>query len=205
MTEREAQLLSHARQALKEDLPLNDEQWERFKQGFVIRRYDKDDFIIREGQVESYLSIVLEGITRHFVINRRGDDISFEFSFPLEFNSSYASFLSRQSSRFFIQAMEPTILASMPHSYLMELYEKFPERSLAGKTAIENYYIWREERELSLLTETALERYTNLVKRSPEYLEHVPLKHLASYLNIRPESLSRIRREWRKSQKGFAT
>jgi CRP-like cAMP-binding protein len=100
--------------------------------------------------------------------------------------------------------MEPTILASIPHSYLMELYKRYPKRSLAGKTAIEKYYIWREERELSLLTETALERYSNLVKRSPEYLEHVPLKHLATYLNIRPESLSRIRREWRKSQKDLS-
>lgn len=201
MDHKDRERLSRAREALKDDLPFNDAQWERFAEGLVIRRYDKGDVIIRAGEVESYLSIVLEGVTRHYVINRRGDDVSFEFSFPLEFNSSYASFLSRNPSRFFIEAMEPTILASMPYSYLMELYRKYPERSLASKSAIENYYIWREEREISLLTETAMERYTNLIKRSPEYLENVPLKHLASYLNIRPESLSRIRKEWRKNQR----
>ncbi|NBC24443.1 MAG: cyclic nucleotide-binding domain-containing protein [Bacteroidetes bacterium] len=201
MDRKQKERLSQARQALKDDLPLNDAQWERFEEGLDIRKYQKGDIIIRAGEVESYLSIVLEGMTRHYVINRRGDDISFEFSFPLEFNSSYSSFLSRNPSRFFIEALEPTVLASMPHSYLMELYRKYPERSMASKSAIENYYIWREEREISLLTETAMERYSNLIKRSPEYLENVPLKHLASYLNIRPESLSRIRKEWRTKQR----
>ncbi|WP_373493162.1 Crp/Fnr family transcriptional regulator, partial [Aquiflexum sp.] len=92
-------------------------------------------------------------------------------------------------------------LASLPYTFLQHLYEQFPESNKFGRTAVEQYYIWREQREISLLTDSASERYVKLMQKYPVYLEQVPLKHLASYLNIKPESLSRIRKKLMEKRK----
>lgn len=187
------QHLDVARKLLFDYLPLTDSQWEVFKQGFKIRKYNKGDFILHEGDTERFLSIVIQGLTRHFVLVK-GEEKSFDFSFQHEFNCSYSSFIQQTPSMFFIETLEDSILASLPYTFLQHLYEQFPESNKFGRTAVEQYYIWREQREISLLTDSASERYEKLMQKYPVYLEQVPLKYLASYLNIKPESLSRIRK-----------
>lgn len=185
--------LNTARKLLYDYLPMSDEQWEVFSQGFKIRKYSKGDFILLQGETERFLSIVLTGCTRHFVL--AGDEEkSFDFSFQHEFNCSYSSFIQQEPSLFCIQALEECVLASMHYDFLQQLYQQYPESNRFGRTAVEQYYIWREQREISLMTESAPERYIKLMEKYPIYLEKVPLKYLASYLNIKPESLSRIRK-----------
>ncbi|MGY6743580.1 MAG: Crp/Fnr family transcriptional regulator [Cecembia sp.] len=186
--------LQAARELLFDYLPLSDEQWEVFKQGFKIRKYRKGDFILNEGEIERFLSIVITGCTRHYVMVKE-EEKSFDFSFQHEFNCSYSSFIQQEPSRFFIQALEDCVLASIHYDFLQQLYHHYPESNKFGRTAVEQYYIWREQREISLMTDSAQERYLRLMEKYPIYLEQVPLKHLASYLNIKPESLSRIRKK----------
>ncbi|WP_114749788.1 Crp/Fnr family transcriptional regulator [Pleomorphovibrio marinus] len=188
------QHLDTARKILYEYLPLSEEQWIVFKEGFKIRKYHKGDFILNEGDTERFLSIVLVGCTRHFVMVK-GEEQSFDFSFQHEFNCSYSSFIQQGPSRFFIQALEDCVLASIHHDFLQQLYQHYPESNKFGRTAVEQYYLWREQREISLMTDSAQERYVRLMEKYPIYLEQVPLKYLASYLNIKPESLSRIRKK----------
>lgn len=188
------QHLNAARQLLYDYLPLTDEQWEVFRQGFKVRKYQKGDFILSEGETERFLSIVLSGCTRHYVMVR-GEEKSFDFSFQHEFNCSYSSFIQQEPSCFFVQALEDCVLASIHYDFLQQLYQHHPESNKFGRTAVEQYYIWREQREISLMTDSAQERYLRLMEKYPVYLEQVPLKYLASYLNIKPESLSRIRKK----------
>lgn len=189
-----AKHLDEARKLLHDYLPLADEQWEVFKQGFKVRKYHKGDFILNEGETERFLSIVIAGCTRHYVMVK-GEEKSFDFSFQHEFNCSYSSFIQQSPSIFYIHALEDTILASIHYNFLQQLYLQYPESNKFGRTAVEQYYIWREKREISLLTDSAGERYEKLLQKYPIYLEQVPLKYLASYLNIKPESLSRIRKK----------
>lgn len=186
--------LNAARELLYDYLPLTDEQWEVFKQGFKIRKYRKGDFILNEGETERFLSIVIAGCTRHFILVK-GEEKSFDFSFQHEFNCSYSSFIQQNPSNFYIEALDECILASLPYTFLEQLYAQYPESNKFGRTAVEQYYIWREQREISLLTDSASERYEKLMEKYPVYLEQVPLKYLASYLNVKPESLSRIRKK----------
>lgn len=179
---------------LKQLLPLSDLELTNFMKGMVIRHFNKGDVILRGGEVERYLSIIISGITRHYIINK-GDDINFEFFFEYEFCSSYTSFIERKPSAFFIEALEATTLACFSYEFLNDLYNSNPGSNRFGRIAVEQYFIWREKRELSLLTDTAIERYKKLLDKNPEYVTMIPLKHLASYLNIKPESLSRIRKE----------
>lgn len=174
------------------DMPAS--QADVFLKGLQIRCFEKGELILEAGKTERYLSVVLEGLTRHYLI-RNGEDKSFDFSFKNEFNSSYASFVQQQPSQFYIEAIEPTLLASFSYEFLNTLYEKYPASNRFGRIAIEDYFVLREKRELSLLTENATERYKKLLEEQPIYIQQIPLKYLASYLNIKPESLSRIRKQ----------
>lgn len=186
--------LQKARKILHPYMPMEDAQWQKFKSSLIIRKYAKNEFILNEGETEKYLSIVVSGVTRHYVPSK-GEEKSFDFSFQHEFNCSYASFIQQSSSKFYIQALEPTILASLHYNVLQELYKLNPLSNIFGRTAVEQYYIWREEREISLLTDSAEERYIKLMEKYPIYIQKIPQKYLSSYLNIKPESLSRIKKK----------
>ena len=175
-------------------MPMSESQAEVFLGGMRIRSYDKGNTILNEGETEEYLSVIISGLTRHYII-KDGIDISFGFSFKDEFNSSYTSFIQRKPSQFYIEALQPTVLASFSYDFLHHLYEKYPESNLFGRIAIEEYFVLREKRELSLLTNNATERYKKLLAEQPVYVKQIPLKYLATYLNIKPESLSRIRKQ----------
>jgi len=186
--------LDELKMNIKQLMPMEDAQIEVFLKGMKVRNFKKDEYILSAGETENYLSIVICGLTRHYLI-KDGEDISFDFSFKNDFNSSYASFVQREPSRFYIEALQPTVLASFSYDNLHKLYEDYPGSNRFGRVAIEQYFVFREKRELSLLMDNATERYKKLLKENPEYIRHIPLKHLASYLNIKPESLSRIRKK----------
>ncbi|MCU0436898.1 MAG: cyclic nucleotide-binding domain-containing protein [Raineya sp.] len=179
---------------LKDLLPISDLELTNFMKGMVIKHYSKGDIILRGGDIERYLTIVIYGITRHYIINK-GDEINFEFCFEYEFTASYTSFIEQKPSVFFIEALEDTTLGCFSYDFLNHLYDSNSGSNRFGRIAMEQYFIWREKRELSLLTDTAIERYKKMLENNPEYVTTIPLKHLASYLNIKPESLSRIRKE----------
>ncbi|MFO7823086.1 MAG: Crp/Fnr family transcriptional regulator [Cyclobacterium sp.] len=190
--------LKKAKELLSPYLPMSDEEWAVFSEGLSIRVFKKGMTVLNTGEVEPYLSIVLDGLTRHYLLLPNGEEKCFDFSFQHEFNCSYASYIQQKPSVFHIQALEDTVLASLHKNFLDQLYEQYPISNKFGRIAVEQYYLWREKRELSLLVDDAKTRYLNLMRKYPEYLQQVPLKYLASYLNLKPESLSRIRNDLRK-------
>lgn len=190
---REENLYNAFRAALEEGAPILDENWSNIKPFLKLRYFKKGEYIVREGEVEYYLSAVASGCVRHFIM-KGIDEISFEFAFENELSNSYASFLSRQPSRIFIEAMEDVCLVSIHHDSLQELYKDSAIGERIGRLTTENYYIWREQRELMLLTLSPEELYLDLLSNYPIYINRIPQKYLATYLKVKPESLSRIKR-----------
>ena len=181
---------------LKEMLPLTDEQLDSWLEASSFKTYKKGDLIIRNGEVEKYLRIIVKGVTRHFIINAKGDEVNFDFSFQHDYCFAYGSFINQKPTQFFIQSMTDVELIAIPKAKIEALYEAYPSSNLFGRISAEHYYLWREERELALQTLTPDERYKWLFENHPRYLEEVPLKHLASFLNITPETLSRVRKRF---------
>lgn len=188
------------RSALEEEVPLQDENWDFIRPFLKLRHFKKGEYIIRNGEVENYLSAVASGCVRHFVL--KGDhEVSFEFAFENELSNSYASFLSRKPSSIFIEAIEAVTLVSLHYDSLQELYKDSAIGERIGRLTTEGYYIWREQRELMLLTLTPEELYLDLLTQYPEYINRIPQKYLATYLQVKPESLSRIKRRIHKNRR----
>ncbi len=173
---------------------LTDEEWDLFASRLEHKFIKKGDMVLREGDVENYLSFIVSGSVRHYVYDEKCDEISVAFCSGNSFCSSYNSFIRQTPSLLSIQALEDIELWRMSYVNLQELYACSHTGERLGRINAELYLCEKEEREIMLLTMTAQERYLHLLKNNPKLLDLVKLEHIATYLGITPQSLSRIRR-----------
>lgn len=110
-----------------------------------------------------------------------------------EFIISVYSFFSRRPSFENIEVLEDCIVQSINWDQLQAIYKQYPEFNLTGRIITEQYYIQSEERSIQLQTLSGKERYEKLLREYPGILQKASLGHIASYLGIKQETLSRIR------------
>ena len=115
------------------------------------------------------------------------------FSYEGNFSGIYDSFLQGTPSDFFLEALTGTRMLAIKLSQYQFLFERYPEFNLWRKTFVENILFGRIRREVEILTKSADERYADFMRRCPEALKQIPQKYLASYLNLKPETFSRLR------------
>jgi CRP-like cAMP-binding protein len=181
-------------QRLNELVPLTDEQWLRFVPIVESVDYDKNEFLIEAGQVERYIYYIAEGMVR-LSFNHDGKDISIDFVFKHNFVSAYSSFLTEQPSDFSVQALTDIHALRFSRTNLHHLYDESHPAERIGRLIAEQAFLRKISREVQFLTSTARQRYAQLVDQNPVLVQTISVRHLASYLGIEPESLSRIRRE----------
>ncbi len=115
-------------------------------------------------------------------------------AFKNSFYCAYDSFYSRTKTDIYIQAITDCQLYSISYEKLQTLYEKCETAKKLGRIATEFLPAKKVKRELNLLTKSPQERYVNLLNEQLKYIQHIPLKYLASYIGVVPETLSRIRK-----------
>lgn len=157
------------------------------------RDFAAGDLILANGQSENYLSFIHSGIVRYYV-TPNDKEITFDFAFTNSFYCAYDSFYRRTKTETYIEALTNCELYSISYESLQSLYEKCETAKKIGRTATEFLLDRKVKRELDLLTKTPQERYEQLLKDQPRYIEKIPLKYLASYIGVVPETLSRIRK-----------
>ena len=172
---------------------LSDADWEIFSCRLVRREYGGRTLVLKAGEREDYLSFVESGVLRCYV-PKEENDITFSFAFPGAFMSAYDSFLTRVPSAYHVETLTAATLWRISYDQLQEIYKKTAAGNVIGRVAAEALFLRKSKRELSLLGESARERYLRLLTEQPEMLQQIPLKYLASYIGITPQALSRIRR-----------
>jgi CRP-like cAMP-binding protein len=155
--------------------------------------FEKGAMLLKPGQTEQYLYFLEKGMLRFFV-EQEEKEITFDFTLPGNFTSAYSSFLTRTPASFYIQALEKISIYRISYDDLQKVYKDSANSQQIGRMAAEQLFIRKAKRELSLLTETAEQRYLNLLEQDAELVQQIPLKYLASYIGITPQALSRIRK-----------
>ena len=122
-----------------------------------------------------------------------GKEITHWFGFENDFVTSFHSFTTQEPAVENLQLLEGSILWSISKDTLTELFNRFHDIERLVRIAYEKYYIRLEERYVNAQFKTAAERYHQLLQEAPHIPERVPLGHIASYLGISQETLSRIR------------
>jgi len=186
------ELLTSFREYLNQYCLQSDHCWMAFSNRLNHVILPKGAILTQLGEVEDKIYFVRDGIVREYV-EFEGREFSIDFVFENGFTSSITSYLKRSPSQYCLTTQVPTELISISHSELTWLYENFAEINIIGRKLTEFLLIEKRQRELDLLTISAEDRYLNLLSQHPKYLQHIPLKHLASFLGVTAESLSRIR------------
>lgn len=156
--------------------------------------YPKKSLILKQGQIENHLSFIEEGICRLFV-PKENNDITIKFFFENSYVIGFDSFLQRSPARYNIEALTDVVIWRIAYEDLQELYQTSLSANFFARRAVEGVYLEKLEREFSLLTFSAEEKYLHLLQNYPHLIQKIPLKYLASYIGIAPQSLSRIRKQ----------
>ncbi|PZU87010.1 MAG: CarD family transcriptional regulator [Chryseobacterium sp.] len=178
---------------LSKNISLTDKDWEEFRDKNQRFEYKKGDLILKKGEVDDYLSIVEEGAARLF-FTKENKELTIRFVFKYEYLTAYDSFTQRTPSRCDVEALTDMVVWRLQYDDLQDLYKRHNVGNLVGRLIIEKLYVEKLNRELSFLSESAEERYLKLMKEHPILFQKIPLKHIASYMGITPQALSRIRR-----------
>jgi CRP-like cAMP-binding protein len=152
----------------------------------------KKEILLNHGQIADNLYFVRKGLFRGFSMHKR-KDVTNWFAKENEFVTSMYSFVSRNPSLETIEALEDSELDFISYKDLNELYGTYAELNMLGRIFVENYYIALEERANSFQFQSAKARYAQFLEKNSVLFHRVKLGHIASYLGITKETLSRIR------------
>lgn len=157
-----------------------------------IRHFSKKEIIVEDGMTDDYLNIVISGLVRKFVRVKKGEE-TLQLATEGHVFTSELSFLERKPSGVFFQALEPATVISMQYNKMNEALEQFPQGEKLGRMILTRMYVKKGERIYIDAAHTARERFIEYVNRHPHMLARVPQKYLASYLQIKPETFSRMK------------
>ena len=177
--------------------PINEEITHALEQCFEIVEVPEKNLLLKDGETCDYLYLVLDGLARMYYI-KDDEEVSSLFVEEKYFFNAAESFYSRKPGYEYIETIEPTTLARIHYDHLQRLYKTYPELNYIARVITENYLVKSQERLYLLRKQTAEERYLYFTSHYPTLLQRVPLKHIASYLGLTLETLSRIRNKIRK-------
>ncbi len=172
----------------------NHEEVSQVVDNFEYRHVRRKEFFIREGEQERYIYFLARGAVK-VALNHDGDEKILDFWFDSSFFSSYSSLLTGAPSRVSIQALSDTDVLRIDAAVISRRYETSLFTNKVGRLMAEQLFLRKTQREIDFLTKSAAGRYRDLLALSPEIVGRIPVRQIASYLGIQPESLSRIRRE----------
>lgn len=173
-------------------IKLSDEEWLDFQVCLTKERVGKKEQILQQGQRCDFLAFIQEGAFRFYTV-KEGEEKITAFFFAGDFVTNYRSFLTGKPSDYYIEALQDALIYRINLVQLQALYDKHKTIERLGRLIAENLYLVVANRLDSFMFETPADRYNALVNRNSKLLQEIPQYMIASYLGIKPETLSRIR------------
>ena len=180
--------------AINRYVSLTEEEWQHIRPLWREHAFGRGSSICATGQVEQRFYIVQSGVQK-LSFQHDGQDICVGFAYDGSWSGEFVSFVTRKPARFDVVAITDSVLLGIDYDDLQRLYGEMPVMERFGRLILEQLLSGRAEREIEQLSLSAEERYDRLVSRSPQLLQLVPQKDIASYLRMTPETFSRLRRK----------
>jgi len=166
----------------------------------IYSNYRKGDLLLRAGETAKRIFFIEKGLVKSFY-SENGVEASNWFMKEDDFCISVVSFLEQKPSEDALVALEDCETWGISHEQLEKTYKLFPEFERHGRIITGSYYVWSEKRYQSILRKPAPFKYARLMETEPDLLRRVPVKDLASFLNVSERTLSRIRRKYIANEK----
>jgi CRP-like cAMP-binding protein len=173
---------------------VSDEEFGLIKQAFVGKKIRRKQYLLQEGDVCKYIAFIVKGAMRQYSVDTKEMEHIVRFGIENWWMSDRESFIMLTPSRYNIDAVEDTDLLMITNASLQELRAHSPSFTKLGQLLDGRSYIAAQKRIHASISLTAEERYLDLLKSNPDFLQRFPQNMIASYLGISPETLSRIRK-----------
>jgi len=186
-------LKSEIVQLLEGALELNEEEAKAVTECIPIKTFEKGHVLLREGQVsnESYFNI--QGLVRKYYLVD-GEEKTTQFYIEKDAISSLQSYNLKIPSNHYLECIEDCRLAILSRDKEQELFERVPAFESICRVSVEEELGAYQDKLAQFMISSPEKRYLDLMENRPDLLQRVPQYHLASYLGVKPESLSRIRK-----------
>lgn len=159
------------------------------------RRIRRRQYLLQEGDICRHENYVLSGCLRAYYVDDEGFEHITQFAIEDWWISDLGSFLTQTPATLTIDALEDSEVLQIDLPSLEQLYTKVPKFERFFRILLQNAFVAQQRRILDGIALTAEERYHEFASRYPGFLRRIPQKHVAAYLGITPEFLSRIRRK----------
>jgi CRP/FNR family transcriptional regulator, anaerobic regulatory protein len=179
--------------SIKSLVPLTNREEQAFLEILEEKKVKKKEFLLQEGKICNKITFINSGCMRLFY-NIDGVENTVQFFFSESWYTDYASFLTGKPSIENLQALEPCAVVQFKKEDLYELYNEMPIFDRVGRVFAENAFLSLSQLNQMKTNEEPELRYINLLKTRPELVQQIPQHYIASYLGIKPETLSRIRK-----------
>ena len=174
-------------------IDIKEEEMDLIKSFFKYESAAKGAFLIEVGCITDTVFFILSGYLRYFKMTDAGEEVVIHLYASDHFATSLNSFFLGEKSAEKLQAITDCEYLYISRSDLEKLFSINQAWQSFGRKMMESFLIEKEERIIDYLSLTAHDRYCKLIKNQPDIIHNVPVKDIASFIGVQPESLSRIR------------
>ena len=181
------------RAAFERFTPLPDDVWAEIRRPFHLREGRAGQVLTREGETERSFGVVVSGVQRLYFTARDGDPVTVAFARAGDYTGVPDSYFLGQPSGYTLDVLEDGATFTADRDAFLPLLNRYAVLERWAWRLFLTVGAGRAKREREMLTLTAAERVDRLMRETPDLLLDVPLRHVASYLGMTPETLSRVR------------
>ena len=177
------------------EIRVSDDEFDDIASLFKIQKIAKKKHFIVEGGKANQLGFVVSGAFFSNIMNTKGEKTVLRFAFENSIIGDLTSFFSQEPSHLDFTALEESVVLTITLKDLQTITDKYPVVEKLLRVRILDLYIQSQKRTYSAINTAAKERYSFLLESHPNIAQRVPQSLIASYLGIKAESLSRIRKQ----------
>ncbi len=178
---------------IQKNVQLTPEEKELFLEQVTIKEVKAKTFLQKEGDANTSLYFVNNGLLRYYITDANGiEHISFFVQTEWWCGDLGVNY-NNYRTNFNIDALADSTVVCIPHSATNRLFEKIPKLDKHFRILLEKSWAANNNRLLDYMGGTAQERYLNFAKRYPALTNTIAQKHIAAYVGVTPEFLSKLR------------
>lgn len=164
-----------------------------FRECFNVISLKKNDYFLQSTEVCNRIGYLYKGLVRYYVF-KNNEESTFEFTKEGEFVGDFESFICLKPSLQNIQALEDCIILTIDYQSLQNLYQKSNSANFIGRIFIEQRFVTMVNQLVTMNRFSPEEKYLYFLKNYKDIIQRVPQYLIASYVGVKPQSLSRIRK-----------
>lgn len=180
---------------IKKAIPLSKEAEKYIYSIAKEKTLRKGEILIREGQTVEKTFFVIQGSLRSFCIDKEGKEHALQFAIKDWWISDFMAIYNNEPASLTVESITDSIVIEFNTKALDAIYSRFPELEAFQRKNLERHVVSLHKRILNQLQLSALERYNLFLEQYPDIEQDIPNYHIASYLGITQQSLSRVRAE----------